>query len=431
VEEENVIVSASKAALSTTKRTMPMVDINQEEDSRVFLIVGGGPAGLECAESLRQEGYKGRIVMATREDVLPYDRPKLSKAMSVKAQDISLRPEGFYKEHAIEVQFNKEASGLNVPEKTVSFTDESSLKYDKVFLATGSIPRKIPVPGVELENVFLLRDPANANAINAAAEGKRVVLVGTGFIGMEVAAFLSSKAASVTCVDLLKVPFEPILGPTVGETIQKFQEEKGVKFKLGVGLKEFVGTDGKLTGVKINTDEVIEADVAVMGIGVVPCTSYLKESALELSRRGEVVVDETMKAGEDVYAGGDIVRFPLPLIGDTANIGHWQIAHKHGRVAAKNMVGKKTAFDGIPFFWSLLLGKGIRFCGHSANWDELVTHGNLEEYKFVVHFIKGDKVTAVCTIGTNAAVVAAELMYQGKMLSADEIRSNPGALVDM
>jgi NADPH-dependent 2,4-dienoyl-CoA reductase/sulfur reductase-like enzyme/nitrite reductase/ring-hydroxylating ferredoxin subunit len=429
-EGEDIIVQAKKSQLENFRQTMPMCGHDTNQDSRVFLIIGGGAAAQECAESLRQEGFKGRVVMATKEPCYPYDRPRLSKTPHAKAEELVLRKPPFYEEHCIEVLLEKEASGVNVAEKMATFTDGTTIKYDSLFLATGGAPRVPNCPGADLENVYVLRSPTQGNRIVEAAKEKHVVVIGVGFIGMEISAYLQDKAASVTVVGNGE-PFAKVFGEDVGRTMRKLSESKGTKFILGDRLKEFVGEDGKLAGVVLTSGTELKADVCLAGIGALPATDFLKDSGLNMTERGEIVVDETMKAGEDVYAGGDIVRFPLPLIGDTANIGHWQIAHKHGRVAAKNMVGKKTAFDGIPFFWSLLLGKGIRFCGHSANWDELVTHGNLEEYKFVVHFIKGDKVTAVCTIGTNAAVVAAELMYQGKMLSADEIRSNPGALVDM
>ena len=169
--------------------------------------------------------------------------------------------------------------------------------------------------------------------------------------------------------------------------------------------------------------------MCLLGLGVTPSTEFLKGSGFNMTERGEVVVDEYMKVADNVYAGGDVVRFPLPLIGDTANIGHWQIANKHGRVAAKNVLGQNVPFDSIPFFWTMFQGKSVRYCGHAATWDDIIIEGNPQEYNFVAHFVKAGKVVAVAAMTPEPTVAkAAELLYSGKMYTPEEIRNTPGLL---
>jgi NADPH-dependent 2,4-dienoyl-CoA reductase/sulfur reductase-like enzyme len=309
--------------------------------------------------------------------------------------------------------------------KKVKFSDGEEISYDKLLLATGSKPRSLPVPGFE-GNVLLLRDPAQANAIATMAEGKRVVVIGTSFIGMEVAAYLCGKAASVSCIDIAAVPFERVLGTRIGKMLQGMLEEKGVEFHLNAGVKEIVVEDGKVTGVMLPSGETLSCEVVIAGVGVVPATEFLKDSGLPLSGRGEVVVDGNMCAEGDVYAAGDIARFPLPLIGDSASIGHWQLAHYHGRVAARNMGGREETYSSIPFFWTVLFGKSLRYCGHALSWDDIIFDGEPEEMKFSAFFVKDDKVLAVCSLNSDPVVSqAAELMFQGKMPSASQLRKNP------
>lgn len=382
------IVRANKKALANPRRVKEMCPLVLSEDNRTFFIIGGGPASVVCAETLRQEGFKGRVVIATKESVLPYDRPKLSKGLHLKAEEIQLRPSSFYHDNNIEVLLEKEATSVDVDAHTITFADGSSLHYSTLVLATGGKPRSLPIPGFDLKNIFLLREPHQANNIASSAAGKRVVIIGTSFIGMEVAAYLADKAKHVTCVDVCDIPFGRILGSRVGLAIQKMHEDNGIQFELNAGVKEFIGENGFIKQVVLPSGKILDADICVVGVGVLPATSFLKGSRVPMSERGEIIVNEYMEACEDVYACGDIVRFPLPLVGSTASIGHWQIAHNHGRITALNMLGKKQKFDSIPFFWTQMYGKSIRYCGFALNWDEIVYEGSPEEGKFAAFFVK-------------------------------------------
>eukprot|EP00731_Ephydatia_muelleri_P011006 Em0005g1592a len=424
VEGEDVVVKADKKSLESHKRT-GICPFAPKDGEKTFLIIGGGPAGLECAETLRREGFKGKVILASRENVLPYDRPKLSKAMSVTAESIALRAKEFYSTNGIDLRLGKEATKLNLEERKVTFADGESLSYDSLLLATGSKPFVLPVAGFDLQNVLVLREPSQANEIAREATGKRVIVIGTSFIGMEATAYLAGKAAKITCVDMISAPFVRVLGEKIGAMVQKMFEEKGVEFRLGSGVKELKGTDGKFSSVVLSSGETLEGDLCVAGVGVVPATAFLKDSGLSMTKMGHIIVDKHLKAAAGVYAAGDVAQFPLPLVAHDTNIGHWQVAHKHGNVAALNMLGKETSFDSIPFFWTVLFNKSLRYCGHALKWDEIIYNGSVDERKFVAYYVKDDKVLAVCSLDSDPAVAqAAELMYQSKMPSGSLLKKN-------
>eukprot|EP00731_Ephydatia_muelleri_P011007 Em0005g1593a len=405
IEAENVVVKADKKSLESHKRT-GICPFAPKDGEKTFLIIGGGPAGLECAETLRREGFKG-------------------KAMSVTAESIALRAKEFYSTNGIDLRLGKEATKLNLEERKVTFADGESLSYDSLLLATGSKPFVLPVAGFDLQNVLVLREPSQANEIAREATGKRVIVIGTSFIGMEVAAFLVGKATKVTCVSTGPTPFAKSLGTEIGGMVLKMFEEKGVEFRLSSGVKELKGTDGKFSSVVLSSGETLEGDLCVAGVGVVPATAFLKDSGLSMTKMGHIIVDKHLKAAAGVYAAGDVAQFPLPLVAHDTNIGHWQVAHKHGNVAALNMLGIETSFDSIPFFWTVLFNKSLRYCGHALKWDEIIYNGSVDERKFVAYYVKDDKVLAVCSLDSDPAVAqAAELMYQSKMPSGSLLKKN-------
>ncbi|CAI9614657.1 unnamed protein product [Staurois parvus] len=256
VENGSVHLVTSKKALENVKRVKAMCRHNASNRSTVA-IIGAGPAALVCAETLRQEGYSGKIVMVTRENHLPYDRPKLSKAMNAKAEDIYLRPKEFYSQHDIEVRMGKEAVSVNTDEARVKFRDGSFLQYSQLLIATGSRPRELQCPGSTLKNVFSLRSPEDATAVSEEAGGKNVVIMGSSFIGMEVAAFLSDKANSVSVIGKSSVPFQAVLGDQIGALAMKLLEEHGVNFYMRTEAREIHGENGQVKEVLLRNGTVL------------------------------------------------------------------------------------------------------------------------------------------------------------------------------
>lgn len=212
----------------------------------------------------------------------------------------------------------------------------------------------------------------------------------------------------------------------MASSFNQIHESKGVKFITDAAVKEFKGENGKLMAVCFDNGTEVLADLCVQGVGVVPSTDFLKNSGVSLSSRGDVIVDKYMKAREGVFASGDIAHFPLKMLnGEKVSIGHWQIAHKHGQTAARNMLGQKEEINTIPFFWTSQFGKSIRYCGHAHSFDDVIIDGDVDEQKFTAYYVKGDRIMAVATMGPgNAAAKAANDMFEGKMPSASEIRAS-------
>ncbi|KAK3736315.1 hypothetical protein QZH41_020775 [Actinostola sp. cb2023] len=425
ISGSNVIVRANSEQFKSHKRVKaPLCQPNPAVDKRTFVIIGGGGSAMKAAESLREEGFQGRVVLITKEDHIPYDRPMLSKKLAIAAGDMKLRSSEYLAEHGIEFWSGKEAVGLDIVKKTVLLKGGITLDYDSVLIATGGKPRSLNVPGSDLENVLLLRSPEDANKIAQVGPGKKAVVIGSSFIGMEIAAFLAGKATSVTVVGRSEIPFANVLGKDIGGLLKKMHEEKGVKFISGQTAKEFKGQGGKLKAVVLTDGTELEADICLQGVGVKASTEFLSNTGVPLNSQGHVIVNKYMQACDGVYAAGDIANFPLKMLdGESVTIGHWQMSHKHGLTAARNMLGKNEEINTVPFFWTMQHGKSVRYCGHAHHFDDVIIDGSLEEKKFVAYFVKGEKVLAVATMGRDpVAAKAANLLYEGKMATTSEIR---------
>ncbi|MEE6469212.1 hypothetical protein FKM82_008539 [Ascaphus truei] len=423
VQNGKVCIVASKKALESVKRVKSMSSRCAADRSTVA-IIGTGPAALVCAETLRQEGYTGRIVMVTREKHVPYDRTKLSKVMNAKATDIYLRRPEFLLAHGIEVWTEKEVVSVNADGAKIQFKDGSLLQYSQLLVATGSRPRAPQCPGATLKNVFLLRTPEDANAISEAAVGRSVVIMGTSFIGMEVAAFLSDKASSVSVIGRSDVPFQAVLGRQVGEVAMKLLQERGVTFHMGTEARELRGDNGQVKDVVFRNGSHVPADVVVAGIGVSPVSRFLKGSKVAVDSTGAVYVDQYMRSSvPNIFAAGDVVSFPLAMMeGRRANVGHWQMAHSHGRIAALNMLSKQVPVNSVPFFWTSLLGKSIRYAGFGEGYTQIVVKGSLEEFKFLAFYIKDDFVVAVSSMNFDPMVSqVADVMLSGRRITKEEV----------
>lgn len=382
-----------------------------------------------CVETLRQEdNYSGKIVLISAESDTPYDRPKLSKAMGAAAS--ALRPTAFYNDADIELKLNHMVSKVDINSKEIKFEGgESSLNYDKLIIASGSSPRTLDVPGGEANNIFVLRTPSDGSAIVEHAKDGNVVILGTSFIGMEVASSLVGKAASVTVIGNSSVPFKRSLGETFGKFFMDLHESKGVRFEMGAGIKEFVvsSDSGKATEVILSNGNTLTADVVVLGIGVTPNSNFLDGSQIDLTDRGFVSVNEFMETSVDnVYAIGDIASFPLHIAdGRSAAIGHWQLAHAHGRNAALNISGKKTPFKSVPFFWTMQFGKSVRYAGYAPDFDDIVVVGEPSEGAFAAYYTKGEDVLAIGTIGKDPlAADFANLLQSGGRLKKSEVKED-------
>ena len=415
IEGDEIFVDV--ADLSADRRTPEMVKAEPKDDSRVFVIIGGGAAGYMAAQTMREDGFKGRIVMITREPHAPYDRPNLSKDYlhgHAEPEWIPLRGEDFYKQHDIELLSEREVGNVDTKQKLVTFTDGETYGYDQLLVATGGSPRWLDVPGADLRNIFVLRSFDNADEIISAAAGaKRAAVIGAGFIGMEAAFSLRELGLDVTVIAPDHVPFEKILGAEIGQLFLREHEEHGVHFMLGESVTGFEGNE--LVGrVLLASGRSVDADLVIVGIGVRPATEILE--GLALHSDGGVITDEYMTIADSVYAAGDIAHVPDARTGEYVRIEHWRTALQQGRVAAHNMAGKRTRYDAVPFFWTTQFDITLNYVGHAAAWDDIVIKGDTAAHDFLAYFVKDGKIMAAAGMNRDRELaVIEELMRLDKM----------------
>uniref|UniRef100_A0A8C2Z320 AIF family member 3 n=1 Tax=Cyclopterus lumpus TaxID=8103 RepID=A0A8C2Z320_CYCLU len=379
-----------------------------------------GPAGLVCAETLRQEGFTDRIVMCTMDRHPPYDRPKLSKSLDSTAEQLRLRSMDFLQDHDIELLTEKEvrAVAIDVKTRSVTFEDGLRMEYRKLFIATGSKHKPMVYKGKDVRNVFHLRTPEDANSIARLANNKNAVIVGTSYVGMEVAAALTDKAHSVSVIGIESVPFKKALGEKVGKAIMKLFEVNRVKFYMLNEVSEMIE---KQRAVMLSS-----TTLSCLTIGSIPATGFLKQSGIHMDSRGFITVNKMMQTNADgVFAGGDVVVFPfLPRNNKKVNIPHWQMAHVHGRVAALSMMGRAADIKTVPYFWSAMFGKTIRYAGYGDGFDDVIIQGDLDELRFVAFYTRSEEVVAVASMNYDPIVSrVAEVLGSGKTIKKRDVET--------
>ena len=431
VEGERILVSLPEEA--EDRRTPDMVQRDTSIDSRQFVIIGAGAAGYAAAQTLREEGFRGSVVMITREDRAPYDRPNLSKDYlhgHAEPEWMPLRGEDFFNEHDITLLLNRDVTSVDARTKTITFDSGETMDYDALLVATGGAPVRLNMSGSDLKNVCVLRSFADADSIiETAKHSRRVVVVGASFIGMEAAYSLRERGLEVTVVAPSQEPFELTLGANVGALFRREHESHGIRFKLGNIVYRFEGTH-KIEAVVLDNGERIETDMVVVGVGVRPVTQFLE--GVELDHAGGVVVDSRLRAADGLFAAGDIASFPDPRTGERVRIEHWRTAQQQGRTAARTMMGRNVTFDAVPFFWTRQFDIGLLYVGHAASWDEIIYRGDLALHDFLAFFVKGSRVLAVAGMNRDSEMAAAEeLLRLDRMPTREQLQSNDESLVEM
>jgi apoptosis-inducing factor 3 len=374
------------------------------------IIVGGGAAGNAAAEILRRDGYSGGLTMISADDATPCDRPNLSKdflAGTANEEWIPLRSMDFYREHQIELLLNTRVAAIDPRKKSVQLSDGSNRKFDALLLATGAEPVKLKIPGADSPQVCYLRSLSDCRAIiGNAVKARRVVLVGASFIAMEVAASLIHRKLQVHVVAPEAVPMERVLGPQVGEHLRRLHERNGVVFHL---QQSVVAIDERR--VVLKDGNAIEADLVVIGIGVRPLIDLAERAGIKTDKG--VLVNEYLETSiPQIYAAGDIARWPDPLTGDHIRVEHWVVAERQGQTAARNMLGRRERFDRVPFFWTTQYDFTLNYVGHAETWDRLDLDGSIEEHDCKLSFRRGGKTLAVATIGRDRESLESELAME-------------------
>jgi len=387
---------------------------------------------------LREHGFPGPITILSKENHTPIDRTKLSKALITDPAKIEWRTAADLKiKYGTNIRLGVEVTSVDIEKKTVTLDEgKEVLNYDRLILAPGGIPRRLPVEGANLQNVYTFRGIDDAKKVDAAAqEGKRLVVIGSSFISMELVAALSKrKLASIDVIGMEEFPFEAILGKAVGAGLKKYHESQGVKFHMLTKVVKIVASETNpelAAGVVIN-GITLPADFVIMGVGVAPATGFLKGSGIEIEKDGGVRVDKFMRVrtGKDtknVYAIGDIAIHPL-VNEEEVRIEHWNVAGNQGRTAGSSIAGKSQPFVKVPIFWSAQ-GQQLRYCGYGAKYDDIFIKGDPNDLKFIAYYIKSDRVVAVASMQNDPVVSkASELLRLGLMPSVQEIKGGKDLL---
>ncbi len=393
------------------KREQPKPSVKSPvEAPGQIVIVGGGAAGFSAAEMLRRQDYRGSIVMLSNEAAAPVDRPNLSKdylAGSAPEDWLPLRPDDFYAEAKIDLRLKTEVTSIDTKARKIATSSGEAIPYDRLLLATGAEPVRLPIPGADQPHVHVLRSLADCRAIIAQADGaRRAIVIGASFIGLEAAAALRARNVEVHVVGLEARPMERVLGPEMGDFVRSLHEEHGVIFHLGDTV---TGIDGKRATLK--SGGVIEADVVVVGVGVRPRLALAEKAGLAIDRG--VTVNKYLETSvSGIYAAGDIARWPDPHSGANIRVEHWVVAERQGQTAARNMLGQREPFHAVPFFWSQHYDVPINYVGHAEKWDEIVVDGDIAGKDCLLQYKRNGRVLAVASIYRDVASLEAELAME-------------------
>jgi NADPH-dependent 2,4-dienoyl-CoA reductase/sulfur reductase-like enzyme/nitrite reductase/ring-hydroxylating ferredoxin subunit len=375
-----------------------------------IVIVGGGAAGFAAAEMLRREQYAGSLVMLSNDSAAPVDRPNLSKdylAGTAPEDWVPLRPQSFYADNRIDLRLNADVKAIDPRSREVALADGSKIGFDRLLLATGAEPVRLPIPGAAAPHVHTLRSLADSRAIIERAKGaRRAVVIGGSFIGLEVAASLRNRDIEVHVVAPEARPMERILGPQLGDFIRALHEEHGVIFHLGE-----TATAVDASHVTLKSGAKLPADVVVLGVGVQPRLSLAEDAGLTVDR-GVSVNTYLETSAPGIFAAGDIARWPDPHTGDNIRVEHWVVAERQGQTAARNMLGYGEKFTEVPFFWSQHYDIPINYVGHAETWDAIEVDGDISNKDCLLRFKRNGRVLAVASIFRDVDSLRAELAME-------------------
>jgi 3-phenylpropionate/trans-cinnamate dioxygenase ferredoxin reductase subunit len=400
-------------------------------DSPAYVIAGASLAGAKAAETLRQEGFHHPIVLIGEETERPYERPPLSKDYLLgKAERdvIYVHPREWYAEHEVDLRLGVRVTGVDPAAHQVRLADGTQLGYAKLLLATGSSPRRLPVPGADLDGVLYLRRVADSDKIKAAlATATRVVVIGAGWIGLETAAAARAAGADVTILEMAELPLLRVLGREVAQVFAGLHRDHGVDLRFGVQVAEITGAGGRATGVRLGDGTQVPGDVIIVGVGVTPNTSLAQEAGLEVGNG--VIVDAGLRSSDpDVYAAGDVACAYHPGLGRHIRVEHWANALNQPQAAARAMLGHEVAYDRVPYFFTDQYDLGMEYAGYvePGGYDQVVFRGDVARREFVAFWLADGRVQAGMNVNVwdvNAAIQ--DLVRSGRTVDEDRL-ADPG-----
>jgi NADPH-dependent 2,4-dienoyl-CoA reductase/sulfur reductase-like enzyme/nitrite reductase/ring-hydroxylating ferredoxin subunit len=380
---------------------------------RSVAVVGAGAAGNSAADELRHLGFDGDIALFDRDQEAPYDRPSLSKdylAGTVQDEQLRLQPDACYEDRRVELVRGRHVTALDLGRKRLTFDDGTTRDFGAIVVATGADPIRLAIPGEAGLPVHYLRTLADSRAIIKSAEGaRRAVILGASFIGLEVAAALRARKIEVHVVAPDRRPLERVLGPAFGDFVRGLHEQHGVVFHLGTKASSHMRG-----GVVLEGGERLDADVLVAGIGVRPATALAEQAGLRVDNG--IVVDAYLEtATKGIFAVGDAARWPDPRGGGLVRIEHWVVAQRQGQAVARSIVGERTPFTDVPFFWSQHYDISINYVGHAERWEAIEIDGSLEQHDASVRYRAAGRVLAMASIFRDRESLEAELAMEREL----------------
>lgn len=363
---------------------------------QTFVIVGASLAGAKAAQTLREEGFDGQLLLIGDEQQRPYERPPLSKDYlrgETGLDKVYVHDEGFYEEHNIELRLGRTVTRLDAAAQQLTLGDGEHLRYDRLLLTTGAEPRTLTIPGSELDGVLYLRSLQDCDALRERLDrGGAVVVIGAGWIGAEVAASARQRGLDVTVIEPSTVPLERVLGAEAGAIYRDIHADHGTRLLLGTGVEAFEG-DTAVERVRTSDGRVLACDFVVVGVGVQPRTELAAQAGLAVDNG--ILVDEHLRTGiPTIFAAGDVANADHPFYGERVRVEHWANALYQGPIAARNMLGRGQAYDRLPYFFSDQYDVGMEYSGFARSWDRVVFRGDPATREFIVFWLVGDRVVA-------------------------------------
>jgi 3-phenylpropionate/trans-cinnamate dioxygenase ferredoxin reductase component len=394
-----------------------------------YVIAGAGLAGAKAAETLRDEGFDGPVVLIGEETERPYERPPLSKGYllgTAERETIYVHPRSWYAEHGVDLRLGVPVTGIDPAAHAVSLADGSRVGYAKLLLATGSAPRRLPMAGADLDGVFCLRRVADSDQIRAAfAAASRVVVIGAGWIGLESAAAARAAGAEVTILESAELPLLRVLGKEVAQVFADLHRDQGVELRFGVQVAEITGSGGRASGVRLADGSKVAADAIIVGVGITPNGQLAAAAGLQVGNG--IVVDARLRSSDpDIHAAGDVANAYHPVLGRHIRVEHWANALNQPQAAAKAMLGQDVGYDLIPYFYTDQYDLGMEYAGHvePGGYEQVVFRGDVAGREFIAFWLAGGRVLA----GMNVNIWDVNEAIQALVRSRKTI--DPGRLAD-
>ncbi|MFJ3965675.1 NAD(P)/FAD-dependent oxidoreductase [Streptomyces sp. NPDC090036] len=364
-----------------------------------YVIVGAGLGGAKAAQTLREEGYDGPLVLIGAEQERPYERPPLSKGYLLGTQEreaVYVHPQQWYSEHDVDLRLGATATALDTAARRVTLADGRRVEYSRLLLTTGSSPRRLPVPGADLDGVLYLRRLADSDRLKAAFRpGATVVVIGAGWIGLETAAAARAAGCEVVVLESAELPLLRVLGREVAQVFADLHRDHGVDLRFGVQITAITGDDGIADGILLGDGTRIAADTVVVGVGITPNTGLAEDAGLTVDNG--IVTDQHLRTSvPDVYAAGDVANAHHPFLGRRIRVEHWANALNQPQAAARTMLGRDAAYDRLPYFFTDQYDLGMEYAGYvePGGYDRVVFRGSTATREFIAFWLSGGRVLA-------------------------------------